>query len=56
MLREICPNYEKLRIHESSPAKEQVRMLSNDCESYTCSYFYEDIPLGKPLKEGVNEN
>ena len=49
VLKQICPDYEKLRIHESSPSKRQIRMLTNDCENHTYSYFYEDIPLGQPL-------
>lgn len=57
VLKELYPDYERLRIHESSPSRRQIRMLTKECDNYTYSYFYEDIPLGQPLEDGgINEN
>lgn len=58
-LKDIYPEYEKLRIHESSPSRRQIKLMKQDCDNYTYSYFYQDIPLGMPLNNewgGVNEN
>lgn len=57
VIKDLFPNYETLRIHESSPSKRQIQLETTNCANYTYSYFYEDIPLGTPLKwGGVNEN
>ena len=37
------PSWERATIHESSPTHDFIRRY---CESYSCSYYFEDVPLG----------
>lgn len=57
IVQNICPDYKTLKIHESSPSRRQIARLTEECEKYSYSYFYENIPLGEPLEHGgQNEN
>jgi SAM-dependent methyltransferase len=37
------PGWEQAAIHESSPCNDFIRRY---CSNYSCSYFFEDVPLG----------
>lgn len=42
------PNWRSLQIHESSPS---MPFFAQQCPRYSCSFFYEDVPVGT-FKEG----
>jgi len=53
------PNYRDLLIHESSPAcRGASPKLKHECQSYSSSHYYEDVPLGKyhPTQGHRSEN
>ena len=49
VLKQCVPNYNKLKIHESSPTFRRgvSPRLRRECPNYTYSYFYPDVPLGE---------
>lgn len=57
ILNNIRPNYRMLTIHECSPSKGVAKQLSDECNNYSYSYFYEEKELGQKLGTHVyNEN
>jgi SAM-dependent methyltransferase len=48
VLNLMRPNWRSLQIHESSPS---MLFFAQQCRGYTCSFFFEDVPLGT-LKDG----
>lgn len=48
MLRRLCPNWRKLRIHESSPANRGVSdLLTRQCSGYVPTQLFPDVQLGE---------
>jgi SAM-dependent methyltransferase len=43
VLNAIEPQWQTLSIHESSPC---IDYFAEKCPRYTCSYYFEDVPLG----------
>lgn len=40
------PRHRNMRIHESSPSGAASKKLETECDNYTSSYFWPDVPLG----------
>jgi SAM-dependent methyltransferase len=47
------PSWEQATIHESSPSNDFIRRY---CSNYSCSYFYERVPLGSNHQGNRCEN
>lgn len=58
VLREKCPEYKNLKLHESSPCGAPFRQLMKECDDYSFSYYYgEKYKRGEKLNNGAaNEN
>lgn len=57
VLQNESPDYQKLRIHESSPSGATFERLKSECKQYTYSYFYKNKQLGCAIsKNGTNQN
>lgn len=52
VLKRFFPEWEKLKIHESSPGGPSSMMIEKHCAEYTPTQFFRDIPLGK-LKDNI---
>jgi len=47
------PNWRTLTIHESSPS---MRFFAEQARGYSCSFFFDDVPVGKTRKGQRCEN
>lgn len=58
VIEDFYPNFRKLKIHESSPANRGASVkISKQCDNYTPTHNYPDIPLGNIGPNGIrNEN
>lgn len=57
VLEQEMPNWKDMKIHESSPNGNILRMFREQCAQYTYSYWYEDEALGRELQSGsTNQN
>lgn len=57
VLEKEMPNWKDMKIHESSPNGNILRMFRKQCAQYTYSYWYEDEALGRELQSGsTNQN
>lgn len=57
VLEEEMPNWKDMKIHESSPSGNILRMFKKQCAQYTYSYWYDNEPLGGELQNGsTNQN
>jgi SAM-dependent methyltransferase len=56
ILREMRPNWRKLKIHESSAAKRGVSLKLSEATEYVPSQYYPDSPWGSMVGEFRNEN
>ena len=53
MLERLRPDWKRLTIHESSPARRGVStILARECPKYTASQFFPDVVAGE-FREGV---
>jgi SAM-dependent methyltransferase len=44
------PDWRSLAIHESSPS---MRFFAEQARNYSCSFFYEGVPIGAYSKDGI---
>ena len=58
VIEDYYPNWQELRIHESSPANRGASVkISQYCKNYTGTHFYPNSPFGeKILNQYQNEN
>jgi SAM-dependent methyltransferase len=49
ILNQVRPDWRSCASHESSPC---MQFFSQQCSSYTYSFFYEDVPLGSVNPDG----
>lgn len=57
-LKEQCPEYKNLKIHEGSPSGATFKQLTKECKDYSFSYYYgEKYQKGERLDSGAtNQN
>jgi hypothetical protein len=52
ILQARFPNWRKLRIHESSPGGPASAKIARECQHYTASTYFSDVPQGEK-KDGI---
>ena len=50
VLDSLRPAWRFLKIHESSPS---MQFFAEQARNYSCSYFYDDVPIGAYSKDGI---